>query len=287
MKELRFIPRFSALLLWVLISSVPICARTQTVSDSAFMRAQYEMTYQLDTVSFGMERKDLIVLDIGKNVSKCFSYYTYQNDSLLNTPNGMMEWSRLFKTAISKTTGSLPSDFPHKRSTFVIYKDYKRGTVTVTEMISTEGFVYPDSLHPMAWSLSDDPPREMCGYALQKAETDWRGRHWTAWYAPALPVDNGPWKFGGLPGLIFEVYDEGNHYHFLLSGLQNVLSLPITFEDEYGRYGKRSLFKGTDRLTFLRDKRKYLQTSDTETISLLGDTGASGNKPYDFLEKDY
>lgn len=64
--ERTFIPRFSALLLWVLISSVPICARTQTVSDSAFMRAQYEMTYQLDTVSFGMERKDLIVLDIGK-----------------------------------------------------------------------------------------------------------------------------------------------------------------------------------------------------------------------------
>ena len=44
-------------------------------------------------------------------------------------------------------------------------------------------------------------------YQVQLATTSFRGRQYEAWFAPELPLPLGPWKFGGLPGLILEVYD--------------------------------------------------------------------------------
>ena len=59
--------------------------------DYAYLQAQYSMTYQLNTISQSIGREDLIYLDIGKDFSKCYSYYTFQSDSLLNTPTGKKE----------------------------------------------------------------------------------------------------------------------------------------------------------------------------------------------------
>ncbi len=47
-----------------------------------------------------------------------------------------------------------------------------------------------------------------------KATTHFRGRDYTAWYAPSIPVPYGPWKFGGLPGLILEISDAAKAVHF-------------------------------------------------------------------------
>jgi GLPGLI family protein len=41
----------------------------------------------------------------------------------------------------------------------------------------------------------------------------WRGRAYTAWFAPSIAYANGPEKFGGLPGLIVEIYSDGNEYY--------------------------------------------------------------------------
>ena len=48
------------------------------------------------------------------------------------------------------------------------------------------------------------------------AVSDFRGRRWTAWFAPDISISDGPWKFSGLPGLIMEAYDTENHYRFFI-----------------------------------------------------------------------
>lgn len=47
--------------------------------------------------------------------------------------------------------------------------------------------------------------REILGYECKKAQVFFHGRDYEAWYAPAIPVPNGPYKFHGLPGLILSI----------------------------------------------------------------------------------
>lgn len=64
---------------------------------------------------------------------------------------------------------------------------------------------------PMKWeeTLKTDT---ICGYLCQQAVCTFRGRTWTVWYAPEIPVPYGPWKLEGLPGLILKAEDAtGEH----------------------------------------------------------------------------
>lgn len=255
--------------------------------DYAYLQAQYSMTYQLNTISQSIGREDLIYLDIGKDFSKCYSYYTFQSDSLLNTPTGKKEWRRLFEASIEKANGGAPINFPHRRNTFVVYKDLRRGVVTVQDFIGREGFEYQDSLHPTTWKVNGDSIRELHGYSLQEATTTWRGRQWSARFAPSLPLDNGPWKFGGLPGLIFEISDKKGHYRFTLIKLEMVASLPIIYDGHYGPYGRRLSFQKSERIPLLRGQRKCLETSDAEAISVLGASIGTSDVSYDLMERAY
>ncbi len=79
--------------------------------------------------------------------------------------------------------------------------------------------LYEDTLHPMRWSLSDEV-RQIDSLECKKADAWFRGRHYTAWYEPDIPIPNGPWKMGGLPGLIIELRESTGDMHFLLQTIR-------------------------------------------------------------------
>lgn len=58
------------------------CCYAQKKIDEAYLKCQYDYTYIQDTLS-GKTAKDWLVLQIGKNMSKCYSYYSMQVDSIL------------------------------------------------------------------------------------------------------------------------------------------------------------------------------------------------------------
>lgn len=62
------------------------------------------------------------------------------------------------------------------------------------------------------------------GYAVTLAKTTFRGREYQAWFVEDIPIDAGPWKFHGLPGLIFEVYSTDGTVRIGLKGLKNIES---------------------------------------------------------------
>ncbi len=64
-----------------------------------------------------------------------------------------------------------------------------------------------------------DSVKNILGYDCFKAIAPYRGRRWTAWFAPEIPVQDGPWKLCGLPGLILEAYDTNHEYSFTATGL--------------------------------------------------------------------
>lgn len=81
-------------------------------------RAVYDFEYTKDSIN-SIIGEDILYLEISKNSSFCFSYYTYYTDSLINTPNGWAVWRKLFSAAIAKD-GTNATSFPHKRSTFMV-----------------------------------------------------------------------------------------------------------------------------------------------------------------------
>ena len=77
------------------------------------------------------------------------------------------------------------------------------------------------------WRLHNET-KEVIDYKYQKATTHFRGRNWTVWFAPDIPVQDDPWKLWGLPGLILEAQDSAGLYHFAAVGLKNTTTAPIT-----------------------------------------------------------
>ena len=269
----------------LLLASLAVqAAAREPVIDRAHMKCLYRYVYTFDTLKNEL-RDDLLILQIGKEVSKCYSYYTFQCDSLRRTPDGAKVWSELFRRAIEKD--GIYGDFPHVRMSTYVYKNYPTGQMTITDRISSQGYRYVDSLHAQTWTMGDST-RQVLGYTCQQAMADFRGRRWTAWFATDIPVSDGPWKLGGLPGLILEAYDEGQQHVFTAVGLERVKDEPIIFNQQDGRNRR---FEPTNRLDFLRMERRFLMDSNSfiqmETgIDLFGDEPNQVMR-YDLLERDY
>jgi GLPGLI family protein len=63
------------------------------------------------------------------------------------------------------------------------------------------------------WEIADEQ-KIIQNYLAQKASTTFRGRNYTVWFTPEIPLPFGPWKLNGLPGLILDVQDEKNEVRF-------------------------------------------------------------------------
>ena len=72
------------------------------------------------------------------------------------------------------------------------------------EAIFLKTFYVFDSLCNFNWVLTNDTVTILNQKCLS-ATTSFRGRSYTAFYAPSLPMNDGPWKFCGLPGLVLKV----------------------------------------------------------------------------------
>ena len=283
MKTIRYILLFMAL-------AVHASAQ-KDVLDRASMKCMYRATQLKDTLDVAFY-EDLLILQIGPQVSKCFSYYTFQNDSLRQTPEGQRQASELFNRALAdfhkhRDRSRFLNSFPRNRTITIVYKTHPAGAITVTDGLREDQVTYRDTLNAPQWTMTDST-REVLGYTCQQATADFRGRHWTAWFATDIPVSDGPWKLGGLPGLILEAYDEGQQHVFTAVGLERVKDEPIIFNRTFGGNHR---FEQTNRLDFLRMERRFLMDSNSfiqmETgIDLLGDEPNQVMR-YDLLERDY
>lgn len=70
----------------------------------------------------------------------------------------------------------------------------------------------------LKWELLEDTTT-FESYKCNKAKLGYMGRKYIAWYAPEIPISDGPWKFWGLPGLIVQITDESSEFKIKLSSL--------------------------------------------------------------------
>lgn len=77
-----------------------------------------------------------------------------------------------------------------------------------------EDIMVVDSLPEMKWELILGQNKKIAGFNCQKAILKFRGRKFTAFFTEDIPVNYGPWKFKGLPGLILEISSENGNLGF-------------------------------------------------------------------------
>lgn len=149
--------------------------------------------------------EDLLLLQVGHNVTKCYSYKTWQTDSLVRV------------TPPEQVLANL-GNF-HGGVQDVIFRDQKAGRLTHIDQIDMDHLLYTEPLPDCGWKLADGE-RTILGYACRRARCSFRGRNYEAWYAPDIAVSAGPWKFGGLPGLILAIRDDAGVLDLEATGVE-------------------------------------------------------------------
>jgi len=273
-----------------LLVDKPLCA--QEVFDKAHYKFQYEYSYHFDTLNKNDVRNDLIILQVGENISKSYSYHTFRSDSLRATPDG----DKVFRESFFRVTreqmarGERPNPPYRRRMKTMIYKNFPQGEMTVTDAIGANYYKYSDELHSQTWQIYDST-KTILNYPCQMAFSDFRGRRWIAWFAHDIPISDGPWKFGGLPGLIMEVYDSEKHFHFTLVGLEQVDNEPIVFSPVVLSYNNYGEYEKTTRIDFLRGLARYRGMASSIMNAELGRDTFDESRPNvrhnDFMERDY
>lgn len=111
-----------------------------------------------------------------------------------------------------------------------VYNNIRNSDVISGEMVFNKGFVVKEETPLIEWDITNEAKNINEKIICYKATCNFRGRKYTAWFCPEIPTSLGPWKLFGLPGLIFDVYDENNEVKFTLEKIEDVkkvVKLPL------------------------------------------------------------
>lgn len=156
-------------------------------------RFVYQFHYKLDSTATELATENMI-LDINPNDVKFYPYSYAETDSL-NMIRGQQR---------SRWDDHLPAVIRKKNS------------FENTSLILLNDLYSLKSTDKMVWKLIDETKSEG-QYKLQKATTTFGGRNWIAWFSKDVNLSEGPYKFRGLPGLIFEIENDKQNFIFKLS----------------------------------------------------------------------
>lgn len=170
----------------------------------------YKYSYQENKTDTLNIQSELMVLKVADNFSFFINYNNMKLREMLSA---------------AKTGGNLPqsSSRGKTRLLFTIVKDYRGNQISFSDRIGSDYYHYIQPLNQFQWKLENEQ-KEIMGYQCKKATTNFAGRDYVAWYAVEIPISDGPYKFNGLPGLIFSIYDTDKHYQYTLDNIEKVSS---------------------------------------------------------------
>ena len=194
--------------------------------DTAQILVHYKFSYVRDTNNRAHPYTEHMVLFVGK-ASSSFKSYDRQLQNEL--------YRRQMQEAINNSAdGNIRLD--HKiTASGTEYYQFVNFKKLVRKETVVNSYIINDVLPVINWHISGD--RAYFGeLRCQKASGHFKGRDYSAWFCPDLPVRVGPWKLNGLPGVIVEAYDAKREVVFKFDRVEKAVpgaSKPI--KDRHGR----------------------------------------------------
>ncbi|MDY3315891.1 GLPGLI family protein [Riemerella anatipestifer] len=188
--------------------------------------AIYNFKFKTDSLSSNYI-EDKMGLFISENISIIQSLNVQKRDSAL---------SNLNKTNIRELNFS---SIPKVKFNFNIIK--KQDNIIFYEKLGNIFVGYDDNLK-FDWKILNEF-KIIDDYKCQKAILTFRGRDYIAWFSNDIPINDGPYKFRGLPGLIFEIQDTKDNFFFNL----------ISFKKQ------KVTIRYTEKISFIRKEDFYVR----------------------------
>lgn len=223
-------------------------AKNHTLIDQSLVECLYEYSVKAleveDSIQHSITLTYQTILQANANVSKFWDWHAFKLDSLLfTTPIPLTPDSQQLLTK-RYTIGVKYFFIP------LVFKNYPMKTITVIDDLGPDVFLYEYPKTGHDWQLTDDT-LTVCGYVCNRATTRYEGRVWEAWYAPEIPLSDGPWKLYGLPGLILKALDKTGEHCFEAISLRNA-SHPIYLTHD-------AQCQKTKRTTFIKQKIPFFK----------------------------
>lgn len=244
--------------MWITSAAQETCSR---IIDRATPvdTARYKVTYSLK-YKFHPDQKDIFndtrIVQIGKRNVKDYSDIINHFDSLAT------EQIRRGADSYSNVSGN---PWPLE-----IIRPIRGTTADLKYRLSILTFLdYSDSVPVIKWEFLPDEIESILDYECSKASCVFAGRKYTAWFTSDIPLPFGPYKFGGLPGLILKIEDSEHQYVWEAIGFENT-NVPImkyTYQD------------GNDKRCSVSDVEKTLARYFNSPIGfLIASMGGDGNR---------
>ncbi|PWN65548.1 GLPGLI family protein [Chryseobacterium viscerum] len=245
-------------------------------------RFVYQVTMKPDAENKTDIKTENAYLDISSEKSVFYSENRIKRDSIMQ---------KAFQGGGGR--GSINRDQMEGLRTNINYsieKDKKNQKTYFKDRIGRDVYSYEED-RPLNWKIESET-RKIGEYKVQKAEADFGGRKWTAWFTTDLPYQDGPYKFGGLPGLIVKVEDDKGEYSFDLMKNYKIPELPTL-----NQFGNTLKVKRTDYLKqqqkFISDPMSFMNQggggqggfSTTVRIGGRGPGGGGNQNPGDFKKR--
>jgi len=111
----------------------------------------------------------------------------------------------------------------HSFSNYYIFKNYPSSGKTTFLANHAYGDAHQvEEELEFNWKIDNDATAVILGLNCKKATCSYAGRDYEAWFAPEIPISDGPYKFSGLPGLIVQIQDSDKEHMFDLREIKKV-----------------------------------------------------------------
>lgn len=178
-------------------------------------RFTYEYKFVSDSTNRAEVKSEIMNLDTTPKGSKFYSYTSYRSDSLM----------RVDLEKQLKATGSINIKIDQRKGNvrYTVAKNYTTGSIDFRIRMGMDAFLVTED-RKIKWKIL--PDKEKIGnWDTQKAITDFGGRKWTAWFCSDIPIQDGPYKFSGLPGLVIKIEDNSKSHAYNLMEIKNLRNL--------------------------------------------------------------
>lgn len=157
---------------------------------------KYELSYKPDSDSLKTE-KIIFYLDV-KNKESLFRSEQFRHSDSLRANRG---WGNGF-------------DSEYNNKQLYVYKKTGNNEVVRYVFVPLIHNIYSIPVDEKPdWKITEEK-KKIGSYLCQKAESEYGGRKWTAWFTNEIPLQEGPYIFYGLPGLIIKISDSKIDYDF-------------------------------------------------------------------------
>ena len=127
-----------------------------------------------------------------------------------------------------------------------LYRNLEDGKMTTYTQVWDSYYKITEDIPTPEWAIHEDSTRNVIGFNCTMATTHFRGRDWKVWFCEEIPLPLGPWKLGGLPGLILAAHCDG-YLDITASNIKREQLPPVTFYNFW-----RKKYKDIDRLSYLK-----------------------------------